>query len=260
MATTTNYSWTTPDDTSLVKDGAAAIRSLGTSIDTTTKALNPSTTLGDIEYRSSSANANTRLAIGTTGQVLTVNGGVPSWATVSAGGMTLIASINASAATSLSFTGIPSTYKHLMITVVGNQDTTNQGWGLRLNNDSGNNYSQDGIFYQGPTTPEFQITNNVNTSGFGLSTSSQRGVILAYQGASYGDSTSEIWIFDYADAANQKAVRWNARGSRESGGGAYAAFCHHQGVYENLVAVNRVDFIRSSSQTFTGIIRLYGVS
>jgi hypothetical protein len=34
MATTTNYGWTTPDDTALVKDGASAIRSLGTSIDT----------------------------------------------------------------------------------------------------------------------------------------------------------------------------------------------------------------------------------
>jgi hypothetical protein len=52
MATTTNYGWTTPDDTALVKDGAAAIRTLGSSVDTTTKALNPSTTLGDIEYRS----------------------------------------------------------------------------------------------------------------------------------------------------------------------------------------------------------------
>jgi hypothetical protein len=81
MATTTNYSWETPDDTDLVKDGAAAIRTLGSSIDTTTKALNPSTTLGDIEYRSSTANTNTRLGVGSTGQVLTVAGGVPSWAT-----------------------------------------------------------------------------------------------------------------------------------------------------------------------------------
>lgn len=86
MATTTNYGWTTPNDTDLVKDGAAAIRTLGSSVDTTTKALNPSTTLGDIEYRSSTANTNTRLAIGTTGQVLTVAGGVPSWATPAAGG------------------------------------------------------------------------------------------------------------------------------------------------------------------------------
>lgn len=81
MATTTNFGWETPDDTDLVKDGAAAIRTLGSSIDTTTKALNPSTTLGDIEYRSSTANTNTRLPIGTTGQVLAVVGGVPAWAT-----------------------------------------------------------------------------------------------------------------------------------------------------------------------------------
>lgn len=85
MATTTNYSWTTPDDTALVKDGASAIRTLGSAIDTTTKNLNPSTTLGDIEYRSSTANTNTRLGIGTTGQVLTVSGGVPAWTTLVTG-------------------------------------------------------------------------------------------------------------------------------------------------------------------------------
>jgi len=85
MATTTNYGWETPDNTDLVKDGALAIRTLGSSIDTTTKALNPSTTLGDIEYRSATANTNTRLGIGSTGQVLTVSAGVPAWATPSSG-------------------------------------------------------------------------------------------------------------------------------------------------------------------------------
>jgi hypothetical protein len=96
MATTTNYGWTTPDDTSLVKDGAAAIRTLGSSVDTTTKALNPSTTLGDIEYRSSTANTNTRLGIGSTGNVLTVSGGVPVWTAPSAGGFTSISSVTPS--------------------------------------------------------------------------------------------------------------------------------------------------------------------
>lgn len=33
MATTTNFGWETPDDTDLVKDGAAAMRTLGNSID-----------------------------------------------------------------------------------------------------------------------------------------------------------------------------------------------------------------------------------
>jgi hypothetical protein len=83
MANTTNYNWETPDDTDLVKDGAAAIRTLGSSIDTTTKNLNPETTTGDIAYRSATANTNTRLAIGSTGQVLTVAAGVPSWASPS---------------------------------------------------------------------------------------------------------------------------------------------------------------------------------
>ena len=88
MANTTNYNWETPDDTDLVKDGAAAIRTLGNSIDTTTKNLNPETTTGDIAYRSATANTNTRLAIGSTGQVLTVAAGVPSWATPTVGDIT----------------------------------------------------------------------------------------------------------------------------------------------------------------------------
>jgi hypothetical protein len=35
MATTTNYSWSTPDNTAYVKDGASSIRTLGSSVDTT---------------------------------------------------------------------------------------------------------------------------------------------------------------------------------------------------------------------------------
>ena len=86
MATTTpNYGWVVPTSTDLVKDGATAIETLGDSADATLKALNPETTLGDISYRSATANTNTRLAIGSTGQVLTVAGGVPTWA---AGGAT----------------------------------------------------------------------------------------------------------------------------------------------------------------------------
>lgn len=87
MATTTpNYGWSVPTSTDLVKDGATAIETLGDSVDATVKALNPETTLGDISYRSSTANTKTRLGIGTTGQILTVSGGVPAWASPAAGG------------------------------------------------------------------------------------------------------------------------------------------------------------------------------
>jgi hypothetical protein len=86
MATTTNYSWTTPDDTDLVKDGAAAIRTLGSSADTTVAALNPGTTAGDIDYYTTST-AKARVAIGTAGQVLKVNSGAtaPEWGAVAGG-------------------------------------------------------------------------------------------------------------------------------------------------------------------------------
>jgi hypothetical protein len=44
MATTTNFGWTTPNDTDLVKDGAAAIRTLGSGIDTSFVGLKGGTT------------------------------------------------------------------------------------------------------------------------------------------------------------------------------------------------------------------------
>jgi hypothetical protein len=54
----------------------------------TTGMTNPMTTTGDTIY-SSSGSTPARLGIGTTGQVLTVAGGVPSWATPAGGGKVL---------------------------------------------------------------------------------------------------------------------------------------------------------------------------
>ena len=123
MATTTNYGWTTPDDTALVKDGASAIRSLGTSVDTTTKNLNPSTTLGDIEYRSSTANTNTRLGIGSTGNVLTVAGGVPTWA-APAGGGKILQVVTASTTTSTTVASTSYTDTTLTATITPTSATS----------------------------------------------------------------------------------------------------------------------------------------
>ena len=107
MATTTNYGWSTPDDTALVSQGAAAIRTLGSSADTTVKALSPGTTAGDIDYYTSST-AKARLGIGTTGQVLKVSGGVPSWGTAAGGNLTetVFTSSNASYTIPTGVTGV----------------------------------------------------------------------------------------------------------------------------------------------------------
>ena len=104
MATTTNFGWETPDDTDLVKDGAAAIRTLGQSIDTSMMDLEGGTT-GQVLSKASNtdmdftwvttddanaiqnsivdakgdligataADTPARLAVGTNGQVLTAD-------------------------------------------------------------------------------------------------------------------------------------------------------------------------------------------
>lgn len=82
---TTNYGFVLPTSSDLVTDLPADFDVALQGVDTQLKALNPETTLGDISYRSSTANTKTRLAIGTTGQVLTVASGVPAWQTPTAG-------------------------------------------------------------------------------------------------------------------------------------------------------------------------------
>jgi hypothetical protein len=52
MATTTNYGWTTPDNTAYVKDGASAIRTLGSSVDTTLNSVTSGKNVGMVHIAS----------------------------------------------------------------------------------------------------------------------------------------------------------------------------------------------------------------
>jgi hypothetical protein len=81
---TTNYGFVLPTPTDLVTDLPADFDVALQGVDTRLKALQPGTTLGDLAYSSATANTNTRLGIGSTGQILTVASGVPSWATPAA--------------------------------------------------------------------------------------------------------------------------------------------------------------------------------
>ena len=116
---TTNYGFVLPTPTDLVTDLPADFDVALQGVDTRLKALQPGTTLGDLAYSSATANTNTRLGVGSAGQVLTVASGVPSWATP-ASGMTLIqrTSFSGVATTSTSFDGIfTSTYKTYLVVV-----------------------------------------------------------------------------------------------------------------------------------------------
>lgn len=78
---TSNYGFVLPTATDLVTDLPADFEIALQGVDTRLKALQPGTTLGDLVYSSATANTNTRLGIGTNGQVLGVSGGVPAWVT-----------------------------------------------------------------------------------------------------------------------------------------------------------------------------------
>ena len=120
MATTTNFGWETPDDTDLVKDGAAAMRTLGSAIDTSFVDLKGGTTgqvlakasNTDLDYSwvaqddsnaiqnaiidakgdliaGSAADTPAILSVGTDGQLLTADSTAATgikWATPSAAG------------------------------------------------------------------------------------------------------------------------------------------------------------------------------
>jgi len=99
-------------------------------------ALNPMTTVGDIIYEGTGP-AAARLGIGTTGQVLTVAGGIPSWATPASGGVTTI---------SFGSTGLtPSTATSGAVSVAGTLGATNGGTGQ-------SSYTTGDLLYASSTT------------------------------------------------------------------------------------------------------------
>jgi hypothetical protein len=113
---TTNYGFVLPTSTDLVTDLPADFDVALQGVDTRLKALQPGTTLGDIAYSSATANTNTRLGIGSTGNVLTVAGGVPTWAAPAGGGKVLqvvqsaiMASSNSSSSSTFVDTGLSAT-------------------------------------------------------------------------------------------------------------------------------------------------------
>jgi hypothetical protein len=242
MATTTNYGWTTPDDTALVKDGASAIRTLGSSVDTTTKALNPSTTLGDIEYRSSTANTNTRLGIGTTGQVLTVSGGVPAWSTISAGGMTLISTTTLTGA-SITLSSIPSGYNSLELRILNFLPATDaQRINMRINGDTNTRYAW-GV--------ALNATNETFVSSDSIRVSAQNDNAVGY-------GLNIIEIPDYTSTDRWKSGEAYGINVNQTTTANFNTI-NYRFFYNQLAAITSLDLFPESGNFTSGTVLLYGV-
>jgi hypothetical protein len=174
MATTTNYSWTTPDDTALVKDGAAAIRSLGTAIDSTVftnagAAVTKATVdaKGDL-IAGTADNTVARLAVGANGTVLTADSveatglkwtSIPSsgdsWTLLNSGGTALTGS------STVTVSGISGKEK-LFILVEGASSSAQSTISVRVNGLTTNVYVPFGTFHQALST--YTVDNIIRTT------------------------------------------------------------------------------------------------
>jgi len=270
MPTTTNYGWTTPADTDLVKDGAAAIRTLGTAIDTTTynnaNAAIAKTIVdakGDI-IAATAADTVSRLAVGANDTVLTADSSTATglkWATPSSGGITLISETVASSLTSLSFSSIPQTYKQLYLVWMGiSHSATGSSFNLKINNTNDASAQQMQMFSLAGNTLTSSLSANsiigINAFGaFGESANATGDPFQRVQGYifidNYASTTrTKFFEFQYGGVLNTTPTNYLVRGT---------------GFWNSTTAISSLDVVRSSgtgnfsNQTNTSI-RLYGIA
>lgn len=272
MATTPNYGWVMPDPTDFVTDLPADFEIFGDAVDadlagllggTTGQVLVKNsgtdhdydfatdpvsdiiTTAGDLIY-GTAADTVARLGIGTAGQVLKVNAGAtaPEWGTVSSGGYTLISTTALTSGTSVTLSSIPSTFKHLFLTITGLTCSANDDIRIRFN---------------GNTTTQYSVI-DFNSAGTGGAFNLNRIALSDFAGANADKSAGQVFISDYLDTTQYgKIIQLNYMG-KNTAGTTIQRFGH--GYYQETAAISSLEFATSGGVvTFTtGTLKLYGVS
>lgn len=242
---TTNYGFVLPTSSDLVTDLPADFDVALQGVDTRLKALQPGTTLGDLAYSSATANTNTRLAIGTAGQVLTVNSGAtaPEWAAVAGGGMTSLASGSLSGS-SLDLTTISGSYNNLQLVL------------------RGMTYSGSITSFQVLANTVSDYTMNVlnlSNSSFATDGGSSRSAISPFYNTMIAAQTGSalvITVFDYANTTSWKHVTCQFV-STYAGPNIATDFTY--ATVKDTAAINRLRCNPGGGTYSTGTYTLYGV-
>jgi hypothetical protein len=253
MATTTNYSWTTPDDTALVKDGAAAIRSLGTAIDSTvfTNAGNAiAKTIvdakGDI-IAATAADTVSRLAVGANNTVLTADsstatglkwatpGGGKNWTAVNSGGTAL------TGATTITISGI--TKDNIMIVMGAGSCASASSIAMRFNSNSGSVYDAVGM--------QLAASNQGYDGSSGLNS-----VILGILGSSDTASVSAFVLVSGAKSATS-GKQFSVQSGTSAGGGSNFAGYNIGGFFDSTTAITSVNFVSGGGNFDNGTVWVY---
>jgi hypothetical protein len=256
MATTTNYSWTTPDDTALVKDGAAAIRSLGTAIDSTVftnagNAINKTIVdaKGDI-IAATAADTVDRLAVGANDTVLTADSSTATglkWAAPAAGGMTLISTTTFNGTPTTVLSSIPATYNDLRIVIrLPLPATDNQTLSLRINNDSNANRHQ------------LMTSDNASNNGNSIPFDQTRVTIAGGLDNAVTNSLCIVDIPDYTNSTTWKLFRYTSIGTDATTSTQFT-LRNGTGFYNQTSAISSLGFMFNSGNATSGTILLYGV-
>lgn len=226
----------------------------------------PLTTKGDIfGYDTAAA----RIPVGSNGQVLTADSTISTgvkWATpASGGGYTLISSTTATGTSgTVSFTSIPSTYKHLFLTV-GNYYSSTQSAGcyLRVNSVStGSIYSSYQLLGQSLASPTASGTNTAVTNQIGdTSTTSNKKFILESDNTSGVDyyGMCSAWFYNYASTtAGVQQVSWQSSAYDTRASTGYCTTLG-QAVINQTSAISSIQIIAAAGN-INGTFQLWGVS
>ena len=251
MATTTNYGWTTPDDTALVKDGASAIRTLGSSIDTTLKAQIDAqipdsllTTKGDI-IAATAASTPARLGVGTDGQVLTADAASASgvkWATSASGGMTLLSTSTLSG-TSTTISGISGSYTNLEVFIYG----VNMGSDTRFR-----------LAWNGTTTLGYN--QGVNNSGTFTADPANYLFLTASSANMTNGRTDNAFSFTIQNYASAQRKTYQGSGIYYNTANSDLFACFFGGGINTTSAISSLTFTNNAGASFSaGTVLIYGV-
>ena len=223
----------------------------GTAINETHGGTNQTTYVtGDTLYASAS-NTLSKLPIGTTGQVYTVAGGVPSWANASGGGgaWNLISTKSASASSSINFTsGITSTYNNYVI-IASNVKVSSFGTvSVQFSIDGGSTYLSSS-YLSGVNQWSYTTATNTNTN-------SSTGIIITTS----GDNTSYCSSYAYLNNLTSGIDLPQVFADGVKAGTATLSRFYSCGCYTSALAINAIQLIPSAGTITTGTFSLYGIS
>ncbi len=236
-----------PTSSDLVTDLPADFETFGQAVDTQLKSLNPETTLGDISYRSSTANTKTRLGIGSTGQVLTVSGGVPAWATPSSGGMNLIVRTTFSNVSSQAFDNVFTSSYFNYLVVIDDIYAATSSDDLQLQ-----------LRYAGPTTQTASYYGSsfaVPFSGATSTTQSNNASQLTISAIAGSSGTPASGHFFVNNVGNSSLIP-NFRGQFTDSDANQMSF----GGNINVARTYTGFLLKSSSTNITGAVSIYGLA